>query len=229
MALIRNGAEKIGVHLNSRQTELFAGHGRALLDWNRRVNLTRITDPKAVAIRHFIDSLAPSDWIPSDVSILDIGSGGGFPGIPLKVACPTLSVTLIDGVRKKVNFLKTAIRTLKLEGIGAHHFRAEEMIMADASHAHAYEVIVCRALTALDRFVDLALPLLSGGGTMIAMKGNISCKEREDLARYLKSIGPFFRWEEKTYTLPLEGSRRTLVRIVHQQTEEDPARPVRPG
>ncbi|MFW5853774.1 MAG: 16S rRNA (guanine(527)-N(7))-methyltransferase RsmG [Thermodesulfobacteriota bacterium] len=228
-ALIRKGAEKFGVHLNSRQTEQFAVHGRDLLAWNRRINLTRITDPKTVAIRHFIDSLAPAEWISADARILDIGSGGGFPGIPLKVACPSLSVTLIDGVRKKINFLKTVIRNLNLKGIEARHCRAEEMIKADDSHARAYGVILCRALTALDRFVELARPLLSEGGTLIAMKGDLSSKEREDLARYLDNIGPFFRWEEKPYTLPVEGSRRTLVRLVHQQTEEDPAQPVRPG
>jgi len=228
-ALIRNGAEAFGVRLDNRQIEQFALHGQELTAWNRRINLTRITDPKTVAIRHFIDSLAPAEWIPGDARILDIGSGGGFPGIPLKVACPTLTMTLIDGVRKKVNFLKTVIRNLNLKGIEARHCRAEEMIETGPVHANAYPVILCRALTALDRFVELALPLLSEGGTLIAMKGDLSSKEREDLNHCIEKIGSIFRWEEKTYTLPFEGSRRTLVRLVHQQTEEDRAQPVRPG
>jgi 16S rRNA (guanine527-N7)-methyltransferase len=230
VSLIRKGADEFGVHLDRRQTGQLAVHGRDLLAWNRRINLTRITDPKTVAIRHFIDSLAPTEWVPADTRVLDIGSGGGFPGIPLKVACPTLSVTLIDGVRKKIHFLKTVIRDLNLKGIEARHCRAEEMIETDAVHANAYQVILCRALTALDRFVELARPLLSEGGTLIAMKGDLASKEREDLARLLEKTGPFFRWEEKTYTLPVEGSRRTLVRLVHRrQTEGDRVQPVRPG
>lgn len=213
MDLIREGAEAFGVPLDENQTRLFARHARELLAWNRRVNLTRITDPREMAIRHFIDSLAPAKWIPPETKVLDIGSGAGFPGIPLKVASPALSVTLIDGVRKKVTFLKTVIRNLSLEGIEARHIRAEEMTGTDSNHAHAYGVIVCRALTGLDRFVEMALPLLAEGGSLIAMKGNLLSEERDDLNRLLDKSESPFGVEEESYRLPFEDARRTLVKI----------------
>ena len=152
--------------MNSESIERFACHARELLSWNRRINLTSITDPAEVAIKHYLDSILPVKWIPPVGRLLDVGSGGGFPGIPLKILLPKLSVTLIDSVRKKVSFQKHVIRTLALRNIEARHIRLEHF-KPDVP----FDVIVSRAFSPLEKFVPSAAPLLAEGGSIIALKG----------------------------------------------------------
>jgi len=118
------------------------------------------------------------------LSLLDIGSGGGFPGIVLKILKPEISVTLIDSSRKKVNFLSHVIRLLELENITAHHFRAQDM-----DKTEKFDVIICRALSSLKEFVSMALPLISQGGIIIAMKGNPDESEMDAL-RSIRVVMP---------------------------------------
>ena len=111
-------AKTIGIDFDRTQNRLFSAHAAELIKWNRKINLTTLTDPIEVASNHFLDSLVPARFIPTHAAmLLDIGSGGGFPGLPLKVLLPELSVTLIDASRKKISFLKHVIRTLKLDNI----------------------------------------------------------------------------------------------------------------
>jgi len=174
--LIVSGADVMGIDVQPEHTRQFAVHARELETWNRKINLTAITDPVAVAVKHFLDALAPAPLIPPGAFLLDIGSGAGFPGIPLKVLIPSLSVMLIDASRKKVNFQRHVIRTLGLKDIEARHIRAEDMgRMAD--FVHGFDVIVSRALTALDTFVSMATPLLKKGGLLIALKGRVDPAE----------------------------------------------------
>ena len=105
-ALIVEGAKAFGLALDQKQVSRFAAHASELIKWNKKFNLTTITDPRDMALKHYLDSIAPAKRIPSFSTLLDIGSGGGFPGIPLKIICPNLKLTLIDGSRKKINFLK---------------------------------------------------------------------------------------------------------------------------
>ena len=124
--IIYEGAENLGVRIDWLEIEKFSIHAIELSKWNQKINLTAITDPMEVAVKHFLDAIAPIPDIPPNGSLLDIGSGGGFPGIPLKICLPSVSVTMIDASRKKVNFLKHMIRTLELENIYAFHIRAED-------------------------------------------------------------------------------------------------------
>ncbi|MFC1883090.1 16S rRNA (guanine(527)-N(7))-methyltransferase RsmG [Thermodesulfobacteriota bacterium] len=125
--LIIDGARAFDLDLDRHHTDRFTAYAAELLRWNQTINLTTLTDPCEVAVKHFVDSLAPAKLVSPGATLLDIGSGGGFPGIPLKVVIPTLSITLIDASRKKVTFLKHVIRTLKLEGIEALHIRAQDL------------------------------------------------------------------------------------------------------
>ena len=217
MEVIVEGGRAFGLELNERHTDLFAVHARELLHWNKNVNLTRITDPFEVAVKHFVDSLACARHIAGGERVLDIGSGGGFPGIPLKVALPSLSVTLIDASRKKVNFLKHVIRTLALQGIEALHVRAEELAAA-AQYRHRFDVIVSRALSGLRRFVTVAMPLLAEGGCVVAMKGEMTPEAvdalQADLPALKKGVaavrGPM-RISFSNYRLPFTGAKRSIV------------------
>ncbi|MEE9497150.1 MAG: 16S rRNA (guanine(527)-N(7))-methyltransferase RsmG, partial [Desulfobacterales bacterium] len=169
-------------------------------------------NPRDIAIKHFLDSLAPAGFIPDRARLLDIGSGGGFPGIPLKILKPSISVLLIDGVRKKVNFLKHVLRTLNLENIEALQVRAENLLK-DPESANSFDVIISRALSDLEPFVKNALPLLAKQGTIIAMKGAVAQKELDAVRSNVP--GNLYALEVENYRLPSINTLRSIVIIKH--------------
>ena len=210
--LIIDGAKAFQIRVDKQMVRQFSLHARGLLQWNQKINLTAITDPGEIALKHFLDSLAPARWIPPSATLLDIGSGGGFPGIPLKVFIPSLAVTLIDGSRKKINFLKHCIRTLQLENIDARQVRAEELAK-DADVASRFDVIISRALSSLTAFVKLALPLLADRGTIIALKGEMDqLKVVELQSTVLEKIPPSTD-EPCPYTLTLENYYLPVIQL----------------
>ena len=211
--LIVEGARALGADLGPPQTRLFAQHARELLQWNRVTNLTSITAPLEVALNHFVDSLAPARLIPSGARLIDVGSGGGFPGLPLHVAVPGLKTTLVDASRKKVSFLRHVIRTLGLEGIDAVHRRVEEF-PAPAGGTGAGTIVVSRAFSAVAPFLRMTLPLIDRGGKLIALKGGIADAEfaelEADSARGVFGLPLCF--ERIDYRLPgLKACRTILV------------------
>ena len=226
--LILKGAEELGISLEQGQIDRFVAHAVELAKWNRKINLTAIADPLEIAVKHFLDSIAPAGHIPPDGTMLDVGSGGGFPGVPLKIIFPSLTVTLIDASRKKVNFLKHLIRTLKLEGIQALHVRAEDLPDVNSKDLfgqgrlfeNGFDVVICRALTSLDGFALMAFPLLNSGGSIIALKGKVGEAEVESVRRVVrKTSGKAgfgdrrFSVDVKRYALPYLGSERSVVII----------------
>jgi len=217
--LIVEGAAAFNLDLDRSQTRQFTIHAAELARWNQKINITAITDPSEVAVKHFLDSLPAARFIPEDATLLDIGSGGGFPGLPLKVCMPSLSVTLIDASRKKVNFLKHAIRTLKLADIEALHVRAEDLA-DDPLYRHRFDVITSRALASLKLFCRLALPLLSDDGIIIALKGEAGDDELDELSgrgsgdgEDGKPLGDQFWVAVEKYNLPFLHSKRSIVLI----------------
>ena len=214
--LIYSGAESLCISWVQKKMDLFVIHARELVKWNQKVNLTAITNPREIAIKHFIDSLAPGSLIPTRAPLLDIGSGGGFPGIPLKISLPSLSVTLIDASRKKVSFLKHMIRMLALNNTEAHHTRAEDF-PKNGNLSKPFDVIITRALSSLDIINSTALPLLAKGGRIITMKGkSFSALDSEQsmknhLPNRVEENKNHFTLTVKKYTLPYLTSERCLV------------------
>ncbi|OQX24122.1 MAG: 16S rRNA (guanine(527)-N(7))-methyltransferase RsmG [Desulfobacteraceae bacterium IS3] len=217
--LIREGAailfDSCALRVSDFQTEQFGVHAAEMLNWNRKTNLTAITEPYEIAVKHFLDSIAPAPLIAPCSRLLDIGSGAGFPGIPLKIIIPSLSVTTIDSSRKKVNFQKHVIRTLKYKNsdfidIESLHIRAEDLAKAPA-FTNAFDVIVCRALSSLDMFVSLAMPLLAEQGTMIALKGKTEASEIEAAEKYGLSA------TVKTCRIPYLDAERAIVILRKQR------------
>ena len=209
---IIDGARQLGIAIDAGITAQFSTHAEELIKWNRKLNLTSITQPKDLAVKHFLDSLAPAHYIPDNARMLDIGSGGGFPGFPLKILNPTLRVMLIDGTRKKVNFLKHVLRILKLESIEAHQIRAE-ILRQDPGYANFFDVIISRALSSLDLFANMALPLLAKEGCILAMKGEVSQKELNAVS--VDSLEDRYHLEVKNYRLPSIEAPRSLVILRH--------------
>jgi len=208
-ALIKEGAGKLGIKIKRDRVEKLSQYAVELYKWNQKVNLTAITDSLEVAVKHFVDSLVPAVALETGSSLVDIGTGGGFPGIPIKTLRPSIKVILVDSSRKKVNFLKHVIRITSLTQIDAIHARAEDLAKDDA-FAGYFDIAVCRAFSSVDHFVSLALPLLKKRkGTMIAMKGI----KKEDF-QFLHTCGEYdFEIQKSTYTLPFINSERTLIKI----------------
>ena len=160
-----------------------------LLDWREKFNLTAISSPRDVVLKHFADSLSLVPHIEADaLDVIDVGTGAGFPGIPLKLALPGLRVTLLDAVNKRIGFLNAVIEALGMEGIRAVHVRAE-----DAGHAavfrEAYDLAVSRAVAALPTLAEYSLPFVRPGGRFIAMKGPSVNDELDSASSAIHTLG----------------------------------------
>lgn len=210
--LITAGAGAFGVEVTAAQVALMARHAQLLLAWNRVTNLTAVTEPQAMARSHYLDSLCAAPLIPPAAALLDIGSGGGFPGLPLHLVRPAGTTTLIDAARKKVSFLKHVIRELGLTGITAHHRRAEELA-ARPGGPPRFGVIASRALGPVEPFVRMALPLLAENGRIIAMRGRTDPAELGSLRHAAESggYGAVLRLSWRSYRIPGLASERALL------------------
>ena len=159
-----------------------------LLEWNEKMNLTAITDESEIISKHFVDSLMAYDtYFPGKV-LADVGTGAGFPGIPLKIFCPSLKVVLIDSLAKRLNFLQNVIEALQLQDIECVHLRAEDA-GKNAAHREKYDIVTARAVARLSVLAEYCLPLVKTGGMFIALKGSKYKEEINDAAKALNILG----------------------------------------
>lgn len=180
-----------------------------LLRWNQKVNLTSITNLSEAREKHLLDSLTLLPLLQGDERVLDVGSGGGFPGIPLKLAAPGLHLLSIDAVQKKIAFQRHVARLLGLQGFSAEHLRVEQMPQHPLARG-GFAVVVSRAFASLEQFATLALPCLAPGGRIVAMKGAEAEAELQQSSAALARLG--LRCSELRHLrLPLSGSQRSLI------------------
>jgi len=180
-----------------------------LLRWTARVNLTAITDPEEAIEKHLVDSLTILGDIDPTGRLLDLGSGGGFPGLPLRLAAAELRVLSVDAVLKKITFQRHMVRQFGLDGFVPWHGRAEE-VPARVDLAAGFDRIVSRAFTSLEQFARLALPCLAQNGRIVAMKGAEGEGELGQAEPVLAELG-LFVVECRGLTLPVSGARRTVI------------------
>ena len=212
--LIVRGAGELGIEITGPQLDLLAVHANELMKWNKKINLTRISDPVEMAIKHYVDSLACVPYLPAGADILDIGTGGGFPGVPVAVAGQPGSMLMIDSVGKKISFLQHALRLMGLENVDARHIRAQDL-KEQAGYGAFFDRVICRALTGLDQIIELAFPLLKPGGAVVAFKGRVARTEQE-CRRLDEKGGDSFGGETirmVTYRLPVLNEQRSMVLI----------------
>ena len=218
--LIKDSALALDLQFSEKQVECFYQHMTALMVWSRKINLTTICDPYEMAIKHFVDSIAPIRYCNPMSRVLDMGSGAGFPGLPLKVWQPDIELTMVDAVRKKVSFLKHVIRLIGLKNARVFHARVED-ISLDQTVA-AFDTIVCRAFGNLKYIVECALPLLSEDGQILVWKGHKPEKELQVLSPLLERSPGGVSLRMKFYQLPLIKAQRTLVIITNQKKNRTP-------
>lgn len=211
-ALVR-GASELGMEITPEQLGRFEKYYRLLIATNKCLNLTSIIEEEDVAIKHFIDSITCLKAASFDdgMRLLDIGTGAGFPGIPLKVCRTGLFVTLVESLEKRVNFLKEVISKLRLKDIKAVHARAEE-IGRDVIYREQYDRVVARAVAGLGVLAEYCLPVVKVNGTFLAMKGP---RLEEELAGAKKAIEILGGKVEQVTNLrlPLTGDERNLVLV----------------
>jgi 16S rRNA (guanine527-N7)-methyltransferase len=212
------GASEIEVPLSGESIYAFKTYSRLLKEWNEKMNLTNILDDKGIALRHFIDSLTLVPHLEKEskrqkrehLRLIDVGTGAGFPGIPLKVTLPLLQVTLLDSLRKRISFLDAVCTELSLEGIETVHARAEDAGRSK-QHREKYDIATARAVASLPILCELCLPLVKVGGIFLAMKGNIGT-EAEEAEKAMITLGGTLETLHH-FTLPGTDMNRTIIVI----------------
>ena len=183
-------ATEAGIPLTAEQIGQFSVYHEMLLDWNTRMNLTALTAPEDVAVKHIIDSLTAYDAALFDGArtLIDVGTGAGLPGIPLAVYAPHLTVTLLDSLNKRVRFLTEVTAAMGLPNVRCIHARAEEAART-AEHRAAYDIVVSRAVARLPVLLEYTLPFVRVGGTLLALKGRAYAEEQKEARRAAEVLG----------------------------------------
>ena len=230
MELLKAGASALGVHLSLAQVDQFRRYYQELADWNTRVNLTSMTGWEEVQTRHFLDSLTVSVAIPDGLlescRFVDIGSGGGFPGMPLRIAFPDLSATLIESTAKKTAFLVHLNNVLGFSDVDVQTGRAETLAH-DPELRETFDLVLTRALASTAVLAELTLPFCRKGGIVVAQKKLGIQEELTQAQRAIETVGGVLR-EVREVALKDLGDARGLV--VLEKTGPTPERyPRRPG
>ena len=188
--ILKKAAEEYGISLSETQLRQFDRYQELLVEWNQKMNLTALTEPKDVAIKHMIDSVSIYDekWFSEGMSVIDVGTGAGFPGLPLKILCPSLKVTLLDSLNKRVKFLETVVSELGLSDIVCVHARAEEAAR-QKQYREKFDAVVSRAVARLPILAEYDLPFVRVGGFFAAMKGAKYEEEAEEAKKAVKLLG----------------------------------------
>lgn len=183
-------AKAMGWKVSAAQADQFQTYMELLLEWNEKMNLTAITQPEEVVEKHFLDSLTLLAWpkLKQGAKVIDVGTGAGFPGLPLRILEPSLQLTLLDSLGKRVNWLASVCNTLGLEGVECLHARAEEQALVDG-YRDGFDYAVSRAVASLELLCELCLPYLKVGGRFLAMKGVDSGEEINHAARCISILG----------------------------------------
>ena len=207
--LLESGLHEMHVSFSPQAVERLLLFSDLLLEKNKVMNLTAVTRSEEVITRHFLDCAALVPWLKAGQSVLDVGTGAGFPGLPLAILCPDVQFTLLDAQRKRIDFLNEVITMLGLTNCTAVHGRAEEFA---AAHRAAFDVEVSRAVAELRMLCELALPMVKTGGVFYAMKAADCLDEIGSAANAFSVLGAPAA-ELLRYIVPHDGVERVLVRL----------------
>ncbi|HLR59377.1 MAG TPA: 16S rRNA (guanine(527)-N(7))-methyltransferase RsmG [Pseudogracilibacillus sp.] len=199
------------VELNDNQITQFNLYFELLVEWNKKMNLTAITEKNEVYLKHFFDSISPSFYYDFSKikTVCDIGAGAGFPSIPLKICFPHLQITIVDSLNKRINFLNELATKLGLTDVNFVHSRAEDFGQ-QKENREAYDVVTARAVARTNVLSEYCLPVCKINGQFIAMKGSLIDNELAEASNAIEILGGKIK-EEITFTLPIEKSDRSIL------------------
>lgn len=185
---IKEYMNKINIEISDKQIEKFFDYMNLLLEWNEKINLTAITEPEDIILKHFVDCATILKYINDEDKIIDIGTGAGFPGIPLKILNEKLDITLMDSLNKRINFLNEIINKLDLKNIVAIHARAEELAR-NKGYREKFDIATSRAVANLSTLSEYMLPFVKKNGMVISMKGSNIEEEVKNAKKAIKILG----------------------------------------
>lgn len=213
MDLLKNDALVFGIHLDEIQLQQFYDYYNLLIEWNNKMNLTSITEFNDVMKKHFLDSISIAKYIKlnSDMNVLDIGTGAGFPGLPIKILYPDIKITLLDSLNKRVNFLNEIISSLNLKNVETIHGRAEDYAR-DPLYREKFDLVVSRAVANLSSLSELCLPFVKVGSKFVSYKSEKADDEIENSKHALDLLSARF-YSCYNFVLPGTDYERNLVVI----------------
>ena len=211
--------KELNIELSEIQLKQFYEYMNLLQQWNKVMNLTAIVEPNEIIIKHFIDSLTILNKIGEKSTIIDVGTGAGFPGIPIKIARPESKVVLLDSLNKRIKFLNEVITKLKLKNIETIHGRAEDYGRNNI-HREQYDIAVARAVAPLNILLEYLMPFVKKGGKCICMKGSNSENEIENSKNAIKLLGGEML-ESKEFFIPNTDIKRKIIEVRKQQELSD--------
>ena len=203
--------EKIDIKFTEEQLNQFYKYMNLLLEWNEKINLTAITDPNEVILKHFIDSLTINKYIKENSTLADVGTGAGFPGIPLKILRPDLKITLVDSLNKRINFLNEVINKLNLVNIETVHSRIEDF-GKDKKYRESFDFVTARAVANLAVLSEYLLPIAKVGGQCVCMKGSSVEEELSNGKNVIKVLGGNIKNIDE-FVLPDSDMSRNVIII----------------
>ncbi len=222
---LENAAKQIEIELTKKQIEKFYNYMNLLLEWNEKINLTAIIEPREVILKHFVDSLTIAKYIKENEKLIDVGTGAGFPGIPLSIVKENTDIVLLDSLNKRINFLEEIKQNLKLKNITTIHGRAEEF-GKNKKEREIYDIATSRAVAPLNILLEYLLPLVKVGGKAICMKGS-NIEEIENAKNALEILGGKIEKIEEI-TLPNSDIKRNI--IIVKKVKNTPSKyPRKPG
>ena len=205
-----NYVKELNIELDEEKLSKLERYYELLVEWNEKMNLTGITERTQVYLKHFYDSLTLNKIVDlkQDLSLVDIGTGAGFPGLVLKIVFPNLKITLIDSLNKRIEFLKEVIKELGLNDIEAIHARSEEY---GIKNREKFDIATARAVAPLNILLEYSIPMLKVNGLFVPMKANIF-QELKESQNALKNLDVEIIFQQE-FELPIEQSKRTLIKI----------------
>lgn len=212
---------EINIEINENKIDMFYLYMQELLEWNKKINLTAIEDENEIILKHFIDSLTVQKYIKNAQNIIDIGTGAGFPGIPLAIVNEKSNIVLLDSLNKRINFLNNVIQKLELSNVKAIHGRAEDLAKI-VQHREKYDIVISRAVAPFNVLLEYMLPFNKVNSYTIAMKGS-NIEEVDISNNALKKLGGKIEKIEKI-NLPNTDIKRNIiiVRKIEETTKKFP-------
>lgn len=216
----------LGVELSENQINKFYRYMDLLLEWNEKINLTAIVDKNEIILKHFIDSITISKYIPFGTRLIDVGTGAGFPGIPLNIIREDVDIVLLDSLQKRINFLNIVIKELDLKKIETMHARVEEFAK-NKKYRENFDIATSRAVANLSTLSEYLIPLVKLGGQAICMKGSLIEEELENSKRAINVLGGKVD-KVFNFNLPKTDIKRNIV-IINKMNNTPSKYPRKPG